>query len=66
MAWHPHLDAESIAKEWVAQTFLSSEGSDVLSTVVDMLMRSREAVVDYEMPVGLHHQFGDSHYAPGP
>ena len=66
MAWNPQLDAESVAKEWVAQTFLSSEGSDVFSTVVDMLMRSREAVVDYEMPVGLHHQFGDSHYAPGP
>lgn len=66
MAWNPHLDAKDIAEEWVVQTFLSSQGSTLTTTVVDMLMRSREAVVDYEMPVGLHHQFGDSHYAPGP
>lgn len=66
MAWNPQMDAKEIAKEWTLQTFLSSKGSKVTDTLVSMLMRSREAVVDYEMPVGLHHQFGDSHYAPGP
>lgn len=66
MAWNPHLDAKSIAGEWAVQTFLSPQDSKITATVVDMLMRSREAVVDYEMPLGLHHQFGDSHYAPGP
>jgi len=71
MAWNPHLSAQDIAEEWVRQTFLPqiSEQKDkkrCLSTLVEMLMRSREAVVDYEMPIGLHHQFGDSHYAPGP
>jgi len=32
-----------------------------------MMMRSREAVVDYMTPLGLHHQMArDSHYGPGP
>lgn len=64
MAWNPDLDARTIADEWTTLTFpqLSKQQHD---TLVDMLMRSREAVVDYEMPLGLHHQFGDSHYAPG-
>lgn len=71
MAWNPHLPAQTIADEWVRQTYLPQIGSEqdkqlCLNTLVDMLMRSREAVVDYEMPIGLHHQFGDSHYAPGP
>lgn len=66
MAWDPTLSAEDIAQEWVKQTFLSPTEDVVTTTLVNMLMRSREAVVDYEMPVGLHHQFGDSHYAPGP
>ncbi len=65
MAWDPELSAQDIADEWVSLTYpdLTSEQH---ATLVSMLMRSREAVVNYEMPLGLHHQFGDSHYAPGP
>lgn len=64
MAWNPDLGAKTIADEWVKLTYpaLNAKQHDVL---VSMLMRSREAVVDYEMPLGLAHQFGDSHYAPG-
>lgn len=64
MAWNPSLDAKTVADEWVSLTYptLTEEQHEVL---VSMLMRSREAVVDYEMPIGLTHQFGDSHYAPG-
>ena len=65
MAWNPALTAEAIANEWVAQTY-PALNAEQHQTLVSMLMRSREAVVDYEMPIGLHHQFGDSHYAPGP
>ncbi len=65
LAWNPQLTAEAIAHEWVSQTYPSLNAEQHL-TLVSMLMRSREAVVDYEMPIGLHHQFGDSHYAPGP
>lgn len=65
LAWNPQLDAKTIAKEWIMQTFPSLNDQQQ-ETLTSMLMRSREAVVDYEMPIGLHHQFGDSHYAPGP
>ncbi len=64
MAWNPDLDAQTIADEWVSLTFPSLSPKQH-STLASMLMSSREAVVDYEMPLGLHHQFGDSHYAPG-
>lgn len=64
MAWNPELDAKTIADEWVNLTFPALNDKKH-ETLIAMLMRSREAVVDYEMPIGLAHQFGDSHYAPG-
>lgn len=64
LAWNPDLRAEEIAREWTKLTFPNL--SEIQhATLVTMLMRSREAVVDYEMPIGLAHQFGNSHYAPG-
>ncbi len=65
MAWDPALSSEAIAREWSAQTF----GNDpiVIDTVVAMMMRSREAVVDYTGPLGLAHLFATGHhYGPGP
>ncbi|MDK2756763.1 MAG: alpha-glucuronidase [Blastomonas fulva] len=65
MAWNPSLSSEAIAREWAAQTF----GNDpvVIDTVVAMMMRSREAVVDYTGPLGLAHLFATGHhYGPGP
>lgn len=64
MAWNPDLDAKTIADEWVSLTY-PTLNTNQHATLVSMLMDSREAVVDYEMPIGLAHQFGDSHYAPG-
>ena len=73
LAWNPELGAEEIADEWVRQTFLKPEGlSDkkfdkkFVEPVKGILMASREAVVDYEMPLGLHHLFGGTHYGPAP
>ena len=73
LAWNPELSAEEIADEWVRQTFLKPEGlSDkkfdkkFVEPVKGILMASREAVVDYEMPLGLHHLFGGTHYGPIP
>jgi len=73
LAWDPTLSAEEIADEWVRQTFLKPEGMSkkafdkkVVAPVRDILMASREAVVDYEMPLGLHHLFGGTHYGPAP
>ena len=38
-----------------------------LKAAVPMMLRSREAVVDYMTPLGLHHQMArDHHYGPGP
>lgn len=73
LAWNPELSAEDIADEWVRQTFLKPEGMSqkafdkkFVAPVHDILMASREAVVDYEMPLGLHHLFGGTHYGPAP
>jgi alpha-glucuronidase len=65
LAWDPTLSARGIAKEWVIMT-LSSDGAVVMS-VVDMMMGSREAAVDYMTPLGLHHLMGRGHhYGPMP
>lgn len=40
---------------------------DAVKVLTSMLMRSREAVVDYMMPLGLHHLFAwGHHYGPEP
>ena len=73
LAWNPALSADQIADEWIRQTFLKPEGmtdkafaARFIAPVHDILMASREAVVNYEMPVGLHHLFGGTHYGPAP
>jgi alpha-glucuronidase len=66
LAWRPTLASEQIADEWLLQTFtaLTSEHRQALS---EMMLQSREAVVDYMMPLGLHHLFANGHhYGPEP
>ena len=65
LAWNPNLTSEEIAKEWLSQTFdLTPKKSEA---VLSMMLRSREACVDYMMPLGLHHIFKfDHHYGPEP
>ncbi|MGF7154226.1 alpha-glucuronidase [Novosphingobium gossypii] len=65
LAWDPTLSAEIIAREWARQTF----GNDpqVVDTAVAIMMKSREAVVDYTGPLGLAHLMDTGHhYGPGP
>jgi alpha-glucuronidase len=65
LAWNPSLGSAAIAEEWVRMTF-SNEAAFV-TPVVTMMMSSREAVVDYMTPLGLHHLMGRGfHYGPGP
>jgi alpha-glucuronidase len=65
LAWDPYLSAEAVAQEWVRMTF--SNDPAFVKPVVAMMMGSREAVVDYMMPLGLHHLFDTGHhYGPGP
>ncbi len=63
LAWDPTLGAERVADEWARMTF----GPAVAKPVVSMLMRSREAVVNYTGPLGLTHLMATGHhYGPGP
>ncbi|CAD7730110.1 Extracellular xylan exo-alpha-(1-_2)-glucuronosidase [Xanthomonas hydrangeae] len=65
LAWNPELSPQTIAQEWVRMTF--SNDAAVVTPVVDMMLRSREAVVDYMTPLGLHHLMGRGHhYGPAP
>lgn len=65
LAWNPQLKSEDIAYEWLTATFSSLHKH--LSTLTSMMLRSREACVDYMMPLGLHHIFKfDHHYGPEP
>ena len=65
LAWNPSLSSEEIAKEWLAQTFTSDP--KFVEPMTQVMMDSREAVVDYMMPLGLHHIFAWSHhYGPEP
>ena len=72
LAWDPNLTSEDIAEEWIEQTFGLSEkckvkGEKCDPALLSMMLRSREACVDYMMPIGLHHIFAfDEHYGPEP
>jgi alpha-glucuronidase len=65
LAWDPEASTRDIAADWARMTF--SNDKRFVAPVVDMMMGSRETVVDYMTPLGLHHQMGRSHhYGPGP
>ena len=65
LAWNPELTSEEIAEEWLVQTF--TDRYAFVKVMRDLMMRSREACVDYMMPLGLHHIFSfDHHYGPEP
>jgi alpha-glucuronidase len=62
LAWNPMLSSKEIAEEWLKQTFDTKN-----SELVSVMQRSREACVDYMMPLGLHHIFKfDHHMGPEP
>ena len=65
LAWNPELTSETIAEEWMRQTF----GNDdrLVKPMVKVMTESRDACVNYMMPLGLHHIFaGNHHYGPEP
>lgn len=80
LAWNNGLTSEKIADEWIRLTFrkVSSEKTEsevssndwkdhFLAPVKQMMLQSREAAVNYMMPLGFHHIFaGNEHYGPGP
>ena len=74
LAWNNKLMSKDIAEEWIKLTFsnLSATSNNswqenFLIPVKQMMLQSREAAVNYMMPLGLHHIFaGNHHYGPGP
>ena len=66
LAWNPSLTAEEIAHEWLVQTY-ENQNEKFTKPVEMMMMTSREACINYMMPLGLHHIFKfDHHYGPEP
>lgn len=80
LAWNSSMRSEQIADEWLKLTFGQTTNADgatsyqsidwnlnFLSPVKQMMLDSREAIVDFMMPLGLHHIFSaNGHYGPGP
>lgn len=65
LAWNPSLSTEEIAREWLCQTFTREKA--FVEPITTVMAESREACVDYMMPLGLHHIFkADHHYGPEP
>lgn len=65
LAWNPYLDSETIADEWLRMTF--SNEANFVNPIKGMMLKSREAVVNYMTPLGLHHIMDTGHhYGPGP
>jgi len=63
LAWNPQARARDIALEWAGRTFSANAAPEV----ADLMMMSREAVVDYMTPLGLTHLMGTGHhYGPAP
>jgi alpha-glucuronidase len=66
LAWNPQLSPKQIAEEWTRLT-LHSLPDSIENSFTDMLCGTREAVVNYMMPLGLHHLFAwGHHYGPEP
>ena len=75
LAWNDALTSDRIADEWLKLSFSNSSketdakdwNQNFLNPVKQMMLESREAAVNYMMPLGLHHIFSaDHHYGPGP
>lgn len=65
LAWDYDLSSEAIAEEWLRMTF--NNDNHFIQVAAQIMIDSREAVVDYMMPLGLHHIFEvGHHYGPGP
>lgn len=69
LAWDPTLTPEAIAGEWIDSRLIdpAETPADIRRSLIDMFTTSRETVVDYMMPLGLHHIFAwGHHYGPEP
>lgn len=59
------LGARQVVEEWLKKEY--TEDARFVEPMTQLMMKSHEAVVDYMMPLGLHHIFaGGHHYGPEP
>ena len=71
LAWNNKLTCQQIAEEWITMTFQNRERkpltADCRLSIRDMMLTSHQMVVNYMMPLGLHHLFAwNHHYGPEP
>ena len=65
LAWDHELTSEEIADEWIRSTFTND--SEFVNKISTIMIYSRENMINYMTPLGLHHIMGtDHHYGPGP
>jgi len=65
LAWDHTLSSDAIADEWIRMSFTND--ASFVSTTKKMMLASRETMVNYMTPLGLHHIMGDGHhYGPSP
>jgi len=65
LAWNHNLSSEQIADEWLRMSF--SNDNKFVAAIKTVMLQSREILVDYMNPIGLHHIMGTGHhYGPAP
>lgn len=65
LAWDHTLSSEQIADEWLRMTY--SNNGEFLKAATQLMLESRDIVVQYSNPIGLHHIMGTGHhYGPAP
>jgi alpha-glucuronidase len=65
LAWNYDLSSEQIADEWLRMTFTNN--SSFLANASKLMLQSRDIMVQYSNPIGLHHIMGTGHhYGPAP
>lgn len=65
LCWDPDADVGHVARGWLELTF--GRNPDFLEAATELMMNSREALVNYMTPLGLHHIMAyDHHQGPGP
>jgi len=65
LAWDPDMSSQDIADEWIRQTL--SNDPVVVTPATQMMMSSRQNLVNYMEPIGLVHLMGSNiHYGPAP
>lgn len=65
LAWNPAQDTDSIAREWIAQTW--GPDDSLIRDILAIVSPSWDACVDYMTPLCLHHIMREHHhYGPDP